>query len=130
MSDLSNNMEVTKMWNLVRSTILVICISSLAACSSTQTVHQLKNIAMQGKSNVTFALNDKIIINSSPDSSQWWMVYGGKKSKTQLIFELYENNRQQILTFKEAGEFTVTTVKKSSSGQIAPFSRTLTFIVN
>ena len=87
-------------------------------------------MAQQSRSKVFVALNDKVIINPSPDHAQWWVLYASKNSNRQLSFDLHPNKRQHALTFTEPGEFVVTSVKKNSSGQVAQFKRTLTFIVN
>lgn len=119
-----------KMWNRIRFAILALSLSFVTACNSTQAVYQIGNLAQQGQSTIVISVNDKIIVNASADRHEWWVLYAGKNTNKSLSFDLYNNKRQHTLTFSQPGEYEVTTIKKSSTGQLAQFRRTLTFVVN
>lgn len=117
------------MWSGVRYLMLAVGVFVIAACSSHSTVFQLKNIANKGEAIISVSQNDKLIVNSAADSQSWWKMTPDKNAAQHLSFELHKNKRQHTLTFDKKGEFTVTSVKKDSSGQRAQFSRVLTFVV-
>ena len=127
------------MLSRLRISALVICSSLLLACNSVeqgntmqqkQDIYQLKHLIQASEKRIVVNVNDKVIINSNPKQSEWWVLYPDKNAASQLEINKHSNNKQHSLTFTKQGEFGVTGVKKSTSGQMASISRNLTFVVN
>ena len=73
---------------------------------------------------------DKVVINSHSKTDPWWIIYPGKNAHKHLEIKAHPNQRQYSLMFNQPGEYRITGTQKTASGEMANFTRSLTFVVN
>jgi hypothetical protein len=125
--------------SLKNTLTLTIGIFVLAACNAPSasnnnlaknSTFRLVNIINQSSEKFTLSVNDEVVINSHSKTDPWWIIYPGKNAHKHLKIKAHPNQRQYSLMFNQPGEYRITGTQKTASGEMANFTRSLTFVVN